>query len=383
MNRDEAIKLLMSGKAGIAEWNQRLRAGEGMPNLLAPELERRDLRSANLYAANLSGANLRHANLYSANLYEANLRGANLRHADLRGANLNGAHLNGAYLNGAYLNGAYLYGAKLDGANLNGAYLNGAYLRGANLSGAVLYGAYLNRADLLWADFSNAICGFTVFANVDLSEAKGLDSVIHKTPSTVGTDTLLRSKGKLPEAFLRGCGVPDALIEYLPTLLASMKPIQFYTCFISHSSIDKPFARHLFLRMRNEGLGVWFDEEDMKAGRELHPQIDEAIRLNDKFLLVLSEASMGSKWVKTEIRRARISEQREGRRKLFPIRLVDYGRIESWELPESSGEDLAEEVRKFYIPDFSEWKNHDPFEEAFTRLLRDLKADESTGANSD
>ncbi len=52
-----------------------------------------------------------------------------------------------------------------------------------------------------------------LFADVDLSEAKGLEFAFHSYPSTVGTDTILRSMGKTPEAFLRGCGVPEYLIE--------------------------------------------------------------------------------------------------------------------------------------------------------------------------
>ena len=35
-------------------------------------------------------------------------------------------------------------------------------------------------------------------------------------------------------AFLRGVGLPDNLIDYLPSLLN--QPIQFYSCFISYSS---------------------------------------------------------------------------------------------------------------------------------------------------
>ena len=53
--------------------------------------------------------------------------------------------------------------------------------------------------------------------------------------------------------------------------------------------------------------------------------------------------------------------------------------IEAWELPDSSGEDLAEVVRRFFIPDFSGWKSEDAFEAAFARLLRDLKAEELAG----
>jgi hypothetical protein len=32
------------------------------------------------------------------------------------------------------------------------------------------------------------------------------------------------------------------------------------------------------------------------------------------------------------------------------------------------------EIREYFIPDFSNWKNHDSYQEAFQRLLSDLKA---------
>jgi len=40
--------------------------------------------------------------------------------------------------------------------------------------------------------------------------------------------------------------------------------------------------------------------------------------------------------------------------------------LKKWEcLDSDTGEDLAEEVRKYHIPDFSNWKNHAVFERAF------------------
>jgi hypothetical protein len=42
-------------------------------------------------------------------------------------------------------------------------------------------------------------------------------------------------------------------------------------------------------------------------------------------------------------------------------------------LNSATGEDLAEEVRSYFIPDFSNWKSHDDFDEAFSRMLSDLK----------
>jgi hypothetical protein len=42
------------------------------------------------------------------------------------------------------------------------------------------------------------------------------------------------------------------------------------------------------------------------------------------------------------------------------------------------GKDSAAEIREYSVPDFSNWKDHDSFEAGFDRLLRDLKAEDST-----
>jgi hypothetical protein len=78
---------------------------------------------------------------------------------------------------------------------------------------------------------------------------------------------------------------------------------------------------------------------------------------------------MNSEWVKTEIANARQREIREQRQMLFPISLVPYNRIKEWKA------DSAREIREYFIPDFSNWKDHDSYQQAFQRLLRDLKAE--------
>jgi hypothetical protein len=302
--------------------------------------------------------------------------------ADLRGADLSGARLRAADLNMADLREADLSGADLSGARLRAADLSGARLRAADLSGADLHEADLSGADLNGADLGSAMCAHTVFGDVDLSEAKGLESITHDGPSTLGVDTLVRSRGRIPEAFFRGCGVPEALIEYLPSLLGAMAPIQFYSCFISYSTRDQDFAERLHSRMRDKGLRVWFAPEDIQGGRKIHEQIDEAIRVHDKLLLVLSAESMNSEWVRTEIRNVLRAEAREGRRKLFPIRLVGFEAIREWECFDAeSRKDLAAEIRQYNIPDFSNWKDHNAFEANIARLLRDLqKVEEAPSA---
>ena len=112
-------------------------------------------------------------------------------------------------------------------------------------------------------------------------------------------------------------------------------------------------------------------------GGRLPEQIDAAIQLHDRFLLLLSEASMNSQWVQTEIAKARKRELREKRRMLFPVRLVDFESLEAWECHDDTGSDLATEVRQYFIPDFSNWKDHDAYKLAFDRLLRDLRTTDS------
>ena len=262
--------------------------------------------------------------------------------------------------------------------DLSHADLSRADLIDANLIGADLSAADLSAADLSAADFTDVGLGYTTFADNDLSEVKGLEAVIHNAPSTIGVDTLYNSAGKIPEAFLRGCGIPDDFIAFIPSHFGIQQAIQFYSCFISYSTRDEEFARRLYSRMRHEKLRVWFAPEDMKSGQKLYEQIERAIQLHDRLLLVLSESSMQSEWVTTEIQRARETEVREGRRKLFPITIVEFEKIKAWRrFDADTGKDLAREVREYFIPDFSDWKDHDAFEKAFERLLLDLRAEEA------
>jgi hypothetical protein len=129
--------------------------------------------------------------------------------------------------------------------------------------------------------------------------------------------------------------------------------------------------------MVQEKLRVWYAPEDMRGGRKVLDQIDEAIRVHDKLLIVLSEASMASDWVRYEITRAVSREKQDKRQVLFPIGLAERNAIMTWSAFEPEmGEDLAKVVREYHIPDFSGWKDHDSFEAAFARLLRDLRASE-------
>jgi hypothetical protein len=152
--------------------------------------------------------------------------------------------------------------------------------------------------------------------------------------------------------------------------------IEYYSCFISYSSKDEEFAIRLYADLDNKGVSCWFAPHDVQGGRKLHEQIDQAIRFHERLLLILSPYSMNSEWVKTEIAKARRREVQEERQVLFPIRLVPFEAIRTWECFDAdTGKDSAREIREYFIPDFSNWKNYDAYQEVFQRLLRDLKPD--------
>ncbi len=329
MANREHVKII---KQGPDQWNKWRRENPKQK----PDLRRADLKGRNLYEANLGLTDLREADLSWADLTLANLYRANLREAGFIWANLSEA-------------------------NLSETNLQEVDLSWANLSGADLYKANLREALFLNTNFSN----------IDLSQVKGLETCDHRGPSSVDHFTLIES-GKLPEVFLKGCGFPGQFIDYLPSLLWSLNPIDFYSCFISHSVKDEKFAKQLYSDLQAVGIRCWYAPEDLKTGQKIRKEIHEAIRIHDKLLLVLSKNSIDSDWVEEEVETA--LQQEASRKKnnqdglvLFPIRLD--------ETVMDSQVHWAELVRTRHIADFRKWKNQDSREEAFKRLLRDLKSE--------
>ena len=214
-----------------------------------------DLRSTTFINANLGNATFINANLSYVNLGLANLNGANFSYATLTLANLSDANLSDATLkctnlSDAKLNNADLSDANLGNANLNGANLSDANLNGASLISADLINSNLSHANLICTNFENAKIGWGMLGNLDLRSTKGLETIGHTGPSTIGTDTILKSEGDIPEVFLRGAGLDDTFISYVLSL--ARKPIQYYTCFISYSSKDQDFAERLYADLQGE-----------------------------------------------------------------------------------------------------------------------------------
>ena len=242
--------------------------------------------------------------------------------------------------------------------------LTGANLSKANLSKAILGMANLSTTNLSEADLSEASLYRTVFADVEFTKTNGLDTCHHIGPSYIDFTTLSKSR-HLPTSFLRGCGLPDNFIDYLASLRGDGN--EFHSCFISYSSKDQMFAERLHADLQYKGVRCWFAPHDLPIGAPTRDTIYEAIVHQDRLLLILSKASIGSRWVEDEAEKAYAEEGSRKKTILFPIRIDNtvISTEKAWavKLRDQRG-----------IGDFRQWKKPPEYQKSLDRLLRDLKA---------
>lgn len=322
-------------KKGVKVWNE----WRGENPDIWPDLSGADLSSADLMRANLRRSDLIGANLSKANLTESNLSDADLRDADLRDADLFGADL------------------------------SSADLFGANLNEAIIWWVKFHTTLLEDTNFEKSQFGYTTVSDCDLSTTLKLNSVNHRWPSTIGIDTILKSKGEIPVSFLKGSGVPDNVIK---TILPLAKERRFHTCFISYSSKDEPFTEKLKKNLEKKKIRCWFFPDDAIWGKDVYDNIDIAITIYDKLVVICSKNSLNSEPVLREMERGLQKEKkqkkmgRKTKRVLFPITIDDY-LFKRWD------HYLRPDLLRITVGDFKKWKDPDKYKEAFNKLLNGLQ----------
>jgi hypothetical protein len=147
------------------------------------------------------------------------------------------------------------------------------------------------------------------------------------------------------------------------------------TCFISYSTLDSAFTSALTSALHRDGYRTWYAPERMRGGSEINRQVQDAIATHDRFLLVVSPSSMRSPWVALELRSVLAEEARTGVRKLFPIRICGMESVSQWRCV-VDGADLAEDVRRYFIPDFTRWREPEEWGTLLSELSQILAGHE-------
>jgi hypothetical protein len=93
------------------------------------------------------------------------------------------------------------------------------------------------------------------------------------------------------------------------------------SAFISHSSLDLPFARRLGDRLQGQGVDVWLDDMQLKVGDVLTATISMAVEQHNFVVVVLSKASLASDWVRKEMMLAAKRSSSKHLARLVPVLL--------------------------------------------------------------
>jgi TIR domain len=100
------------------------------------------------------------------------------------------------------------------------------------------------------------------------------------------------------------------------------QPIQF-DVFLSHSSLDKAVVRALAIRLKQDGLQVWFDEWEIKIGDPIPTKIEEGLENSRILILCMSSHAFGTDWVELESQTFRFRDPLNRGRRFIPLLLDD------------------------------------------------------------
>ena len=378
MASKKLVEIVQRGPKVLAKWRHQ------NPDIVV------DLSDANLNGVNLRGANLRRAKLFGARMREADLIGANFRGADLTRTDLGNARLikadfytadltatnfGQADLSGAYLRKTKMAGADMSDANLTKTDFIEADLSQASFLSANLTEANLSQAILTKTNFEKSTFDRVVLGNTDLSNAHGLDEIVHRGPSTVGIDTFYRSQSSLSEKFLRGCGIPQGLITNVETIAGD--PSEKFFCYIYYVKEENLFIERLYDAMQDKGVRCWLIPKP-EAGEDGKPAKDLAREIGplDKVVLCASRSALRSKWMNEKINSI-LDVEAEFQKKygkdsrvLYPMNLDGFMFTGDWKFKREK------QVTTRVAADFTGWRrNAEKFDQELDVLIKRLQGE--------
>lgn len=96
-----------------------------------------------------------------------------------------------------------------------------------------------------------------------------------------------------------------------------------FDVFLSHSSKDKAVVRDLAVRLKNDGLRIWFDEWEVKPGDSSPKKIETGLEQSRTLVLCMSANAFGADWAGLEDNTFRFRDPLSQERRFIPLRLDD------------------------------------------------------------
>jgi len=93
--------------------------------------------------------------------------------------------------------------------------------------------------------------------------------------------------------------------------------------FISHAGVDNVLAERVAKRLRTAGFASWYSEWELNPGDSIVDRIQRALNQADVLIVMLSEASVRSRWVAKELNSTLMRQLDGSDVQVIPLRLDD------------------------------------------------------------
>ncbi len=108
---------------------------------------------------------------------------------------------------------------------------------------------------------------------------------------------------------------------------SEVHPVERRKVFVSHAHVDNDLCDVYVQAIRDRGFDVWYDQTNLQAGKQLSIEIEHYLDISKAFIVMLSQASILSPWVRLETDTYQELELDDLDRILIPVR------IEACEVP--------------------------------------------------
>jgi hypothetical protein len=93
--------------------------------------------------------------------------------------------------------------------------------------------------------------------------------------------------------------------------------------FLSHSSLDAEAVRAVGAALRERGIEIWIDAEQIAVGDSIPSRIEQGLRDADVLLVFISQSFLASSWCRAEYEPLLAEEIESGTTAVVPVRLDD------------------------------------------------------------